>query len=219
MTWGATLAAGAQARRLFGASPQAETRAIHAGERIVKSFIAQNKYVNCVDITDIDNTASTMKMVTYFLIKGGSIGCFRMSARYAPVAFREINTALSEQLGEPPSAPVSCSALLARKMGASNAHAVMAAGLAGGIGLSANACGALATAIWILGMNSLGEGGRRLDFKSPRALDTIERFLKLTDYEFDCSKIVGRTFKDVDDHASHLHNGGCAQIIDAIASP
>ena len=31
-----------------------------------------------------------------FFIKGGTIGCFRMAARYAPVAFSEINTALSE---------------------------------------------------------------------------------------------------------------------------
>ena len=37
-------------------------------------------------------------------------------------------------------------------MGESDIHAVMASGLAGGIGLCGGACGALGAAIWILGM-------------------------------------------------------------------
>ena len=42
MIWGATLAAGAQAYRLFGPGPQAETRAIIAAQRLVESFRARN---------------------------------------------------------------------------------------------------------------------------------------------------------------------------------
>jgi hypothetical protein len=38
MLWGATLAAGAQAYRLYGAGPQAETQAIIAAQRLVESF-------------------------------------------------------------------------------------------------------------------------------------------------------------------------------------
>ena len=76
-----------------------------------------------------------------------------MAARYAPEAFSEINTALSEEHIEAPSPPVSCAAMLAQKMGVSDMHTVMAAGFAGGIGLSGGACGALGAAIWITGMN------------------------------------------------------------------
>ncbi|MFC2035747.1 hypothetical protein ACFLUJ_06480 [Chloroflexota bacterium] len=68
-----------------------------------------------------------------------------MAVKYSRVAFSEINTALSEKHIEAPLPPVSCSAMLAQKMGASDMHTVMAAGFAGGIGLSGGACGALGT--------------------------------------------------------------------------
>jgi hypothetical protein len=217
MIWGATLAAGAQAYRLFGMGPQAETKAIGAAQRLVESFRAQNKNTDCLEITELDKSSSAMQMVTYFLIKGGAVGCFRMASRYAPVAFSEIDCALAEGHIESPPAPVSCSALLAQKMGVSDMHAVMAAGFAGGIGLSGGACGALGAAIWIIGMNSLKEGVGKLDYKAPIALDAIDRFLKCTDCEFECSKIVGRKFENIADHASYLCNGGCSKIIEVLA--
>ena len=40
MLWGAALAAGAQAYRLFGPGPRAETEAIIAAQRLVESFRA-----------------------------------------------------------------------------------------------------------------------------------------------------------------------------------
>ena len=141
-----------------------------------------------------------------------------MAAAYAPVAFDEIKAALSEEETAVRPAPVSCSAMLARKMGASDMHAVMEAGFAGGIGLSGGACGALGAAIWVLGMNSLREGAEKPSFKSQTALDAIDRFMKCTDYEYECSKIVGRKFESVDDHARYLCGGGCSEIIDALAA-
>ena len=218
MIWGATLAAGAQAYRLLGPGPQAETKAIIAAQMLVESFRARNNNINCSDITDIDKSSSSMQMIIYFLIKGGSIGCLRMAARYATVAFSEINTALSEKHIEAPSAPISCSAMLAQKMGVSDMHTVMAAGFAGGIGLCGGACGALGAAIWIIGMNSLNEGVGKIEFQNPSALDAIDRFMKCTDNEFECSKIVGRRFENVDDHAGYLHDGGCSEIIEVLAA-
>ena len=216
--WGATLAAGTQAYRLFGPGPQAETKAIIAAQRLVKSFRALNNNINCLEITDIDKSSSTMQMIIYFLIKGGSIGCFRMAARYAPVAFSGINTALSEKHIEAPSAPVSCAAMLAQKMGVSDMHTVMAAGFAGGIGLCGGACGALGAAIWIIGMNSLKEGVGKIEFQNPNALDAIDKFVKCTDYEFECSEIVGRRFENIGDHAGYLRDGGCSEIIEVLAT-
>lgn len=217
MVWGATLAAGAQAYRLFGPGPQAETQAIIAAQRLVESFRALNDHVNCLKITGLDKSSSVMQMVMYFLIKGGTIRCFRMAAKYAPVAFSEINTAFSEK-HQAPAPPASCAALLAREMGLSDMRAVMAAGLAGGIGLCGGACGALGTAIWITGMSSLEEKDGTIDFNDPRVLDVIEKFLECTDYEFECSKIVGRKFENVGDHAGYLGDGGCSEIIQALAN-
>ena len=218
MIWGATLAAGAQAYRLLGPGPQAETAAVNAAQRLVESFRARNKNINCQEITNIDKSSSTMQMIMYFLIKGGTIGCMRMAAKYAPVAFSEINTALSEKHIEAPSPPVSCAAMLAQKMGVSDMHTVMAAGFAGGIGLCGGACGALGAAIWIIGMNSSKEGPVKIDFKNPKAIETIERFMKCTDFEFECSKIVGRKFENIHDHACHLRDGGCSKIIEVLAT-
>ncbi len=217
MIWGATLAAGAQADRLFGSGPQAETQAIIAAQRLVESFHVQNKHINCLEITDTDKSSSTMQMITYFLIKGGTIGCFRMAARYAPVALSEINSAFAEKHNTVPDAPVSCSAILARKMGASPRHTVMASGLAGGIGLCGGACGALGAAIWLILMNNLEQRGNMSDFKNPQALEAIDSFLKCTDYKFECAEIVGRKFENVDDHAGYLREGGCSKIIEVLA--
>jgi len=163
-----------------------------------------------------------MQMIMYFLIKGGSIGCFRMAAKYAPVAFSEINSAFADKHIEAPSAPVSCSALLAQKMGVSDMHTVMAAGLAGGIGLCGGACGALGAAIWIIGMNTNKERGVNNLWKddafNSRLDNLINSFLKRTDFAFECSKIVGRRFENIGDHAAYLRNGGCSKIIEVLAA-
>jgi hypothetical protein len=222
MLWGATLAAGAQAYRLLGPGPQAEAGAVIAAQRLVESFRDRNNYIDCLEITET-NLQSSMQSLKYFVVKGGAIGCFRMVAGYAPVAFSEINTALSEIHIEAPSPPVSCSAMLAQKMGASDVHRVMAAGLAGGIGLSGGACGALGAAIWIVGMNWLEEGVGDNIWKSKvfqsRAGDTIDRFLKgPADFRFECSEIVGRRFENIGDHAGYLRDGGCSEIIEVLAA-
>ncbi len=218
MLWGATLAAGAQSYRLFGPGPQAEAGAIRAAQKLVESFRTRNKHINCLEITEIDKSSSAMQMIMFFLLKGGTIGCFRMAAKYAKVAFSEINSALSEKHSEELSAPVSCAALLAHKMGVSEMHTVMAAGLAGGIGLCGGGCGALGAAIWIMGMNNSREHGDEIDFEDPRALALIDRFLICTDFKFQCSEIVGRKFENIDDHARYLSDGGCAKIIEVLAA-
>lgn len=222
MIWGAALAAGAQAYRLLGPGLQAETKTIFAAQRLVESFRAQNNHINCLEITNLDKSSSTMQMTKYFLIKGGIIGCLRMAAKYAPAAYSEINSALAEKHIDAPSAPVSCSALLAQKMGVSDMHTVMAAGLAGGIGLCGGACGALGAAIWIIGMNINKEQGVNNLWKdgafNSRLDNLINSFLKRTDFSFECSKIVGRRFENIGDHAAYLRNGGCSKIIEVLSA-
>jgi hypothetical protein len=218
MIWGSALAAGAQAYRVFGPGPHAETIAVTAAERLVERFHKLNKNINCLEITEIDKSSSTTQMIMYFLIKGGTIGCFRMAAKYAPEAFKEINKVFSEKCVELPSPPVSCASLLAQRMGASDMHATMAAGFAGGIGLCGGACGALGAAIWIITMNSSKEGKSKIDFKNPGALEAVDMFLKCTDYKFECSEIVGRKFENIDEHADYLREGGCTKIIELFAA-
>ncbi|MFC1930329.1 C-GCAxxG-C-C family (seleno)protein [Chloroflexota bacterium] len=218
MLWGATLAAGAQAYRLLGPGPQAETAAIIATQRLVESFRARNNNnIDCLEITET-HLQDKKQALNYFFLKGGFIGCVRMAVKYVPEAFREINTALSEIHIEAPHHPVSCSAMLAQKMGVSDMHTVMAAGFAGGIGLSGGACGALGAAIWIIGMNE-PEGGGLKKMNNPKVGDTIDRFIKsAADFKFECSEIVGRRFENIGDHAGYLRDGGCSEIIEVLAA-
>lgn len=218
MIWGAVLAAGAQAYRLYGPGAQAETGAIAAARRLVAVFQARNNAIDCHAITNLNASSTNLQMIHYFLLKGGTIRCFRRTAGYAPAAFSAITAALSKSNDEAPSAPASCAALLARKMGGSDLHAVMAAGLAGGIGLCGGGCGALGAAIWIIGMQSIKDGNGKIEFKNPPAIDAIDRFTACTDFEFECAAIVGRRFTDTADHSGYLQAGGCAGIFEALAA-
>ena len=53
-------------------------------------------------------------------------------------------------------------------MGVSDLHVTMAAGFAGGIGLSGGGCGALGAAIWITGMNKIKAGVEKVSFVDGR---------------------------------------------------
>lgn len=214
LIWGAALAAGARAFRLFGPGPDAETRALLTAQRLVDSMRARYGEIDCLELTQTDWRKSA-KVLKYF-IKGGTFKCFGMAAGFARIAHGIIDTAAAAKPAVTLAPPVSCASVLARKQGASEREAVMAAGLAGGIGLSGDACGALGTAIWINAMYRLRGGEKKIRFYDPEALALIEKFLKVTDYEFECSKIVGRKFETVEDHAGFVRGGGCSEIIEAL---
>ena len=219
MLWGAILAAGAQAYRLYGPGPQAEAEAIMAAQRIVESFRAHAKNeINCLEITDMNfkGKIQPLKLLKFF-IKGGPVGCVNMSVKYSREAFGEINSALSETHTQALSAPVSCAAMLAQKMGASEKHTVMVAGLAGGIGFSGGGCGALGAAIWINAMKDIEEGDS-IKVHILKASDIIDKFIRSANFELECYKIVGRNFEDITDHANYLRKGGCAEIIEALVA-
>jgi len=219
--WGAALAAGAQAYRLLGSGPQAEAAAVIASQRIVESFQKRNKEINCLELTGIDLKNAQKQALRTFLkmfVEGKAIRCFSMAANCAQMSYREINAALLEKPAETPPAPVSCSALLAKKMGLSDIQTVMAAGFAGGMGLSGGACGALGVAYWVLGMQNLRDQEENIGLKIPGTSELIDQFVESADYEFECSLIVGRKFESVEDHAEYVRNGGCSQIIKTLAN-
>lgn len=216
MLWGGALAAGAQAYRLYGAGARAETEALIASQKLIETFHARAREINCSEITEIEWKKPSKGQIVKFFAKGGPIGCFRLAADYAQITFDTINHALGETHPDAPTHPVSCTALLAQKMGVSEMHVVMAAGFAGGIGLSGSACGVLGAAIWLKGINTLKNGGK-LTYNLTAPSEEMEKFLASTDYEYECAKIVGRKFENISDHASYVREGGCSKIIEALA--
>lgn len=218
LLWGAALAAGARTFQLYGSGPEAETRAVLAAQQAVNTFRSSNKHktVNCSDLTDIDETSSAAKLVQYFILKGGVVSCFHMSGRYVPRAYKAINESFIEHHVPVPPAPVSCTAALCEKAGATEQQTVMAAGLAGGIGLCGGGCGALGAAIWLLALRTNTQE-QKMD-SSPQAQQIINKFVKCTGAEFECSDITGRKFKDVADHAEYLQDGGCSQLLKVLSN-
>jgi hypothetical protein len=219
MIWGAALSAGAQAYRLYGEGPKAETAAIIVSQKLVTAFQKHTKNeINCLEISHLDMQGDfDAGKILKFFVKGGPIGCFRMAARYAPDVRREIDTTFSEDRLGPTKAPVSCATMLAKKLDASEQHATMAAGFAGGIGLSGGACGVLGAAIWINGLDKLVKIDG-FSYSGTWVDDMIEVFLGSSDYEFECSAIVGRKFENVSDHADYVRSRGCAKIIEAMVT-
>ena len=215
ITWGAAVAAGAQAYHLFGPGTLSESMAITSAQNLVKTFRNRNDEIDCLELTDTE-WQKPIDMFKYFL-KGGPVRCLSMASKFAPLAFRAINRSLSENHINAPSSPVSCAAMLAKKMGASELHQVMAAGLAGGIGLSGGACGALGAAIWIIEMNCIKRGSKPLDFNNPESIAAVDKFAECTGKEFKCARIAGQVFKNIEDHAGYLNDGGCSEIIDILA--
>jgi hypothetical protein len=221
MVWGAALAAGAEACRRLGPGPQAETQAVLASQKAVESFAIQNKNINCSDLTIPNMQQSAWHTFKHFIFHGGAKLCFGMAKRFPPVAFDAISTSLSQPLGDASSSPASCSALLTRNLGGSDAQACLLAGFAGGVGLCGGGCGALGAALWMTGLRTIQEGAKGDLWSSKvfqsRANEIIDRFLKSSGHQYECSEIVGRKFESAADHARHLRDGGCAKILQALA--
>jgi hypothetical protein len=119
MLWGAALSAGAQAYRLYGASPQAETAAIIASRRLLTAFQKHTKNeINCLEISHLDMQGDfDAGKILKFFVKGGPIGCFRLAGRYAPDVRSGIDSVFSKDGQEAPASPVSCATMLANNAG------------------------------------------------------------------------------------------------------
>ena len=75
LTWGAALAAGAEAFRRHGSGPEAEVATIHAARRVVDTFRTRHDEINCREITDLDNSSSTWKQINAFVCLQGQTDC------------------------------------------------------------------------------------------------------------------------------------------------
>jgi C_GCAxxG_C_C family probable redox protein len=220
--WGAALAAGAKAHSVLGPGPQAELATLMACQRMTEAYQERNGSLDCGDINDLDlKELQPLKIFVHFFVKGGTIKCVNVCAQTANHALEAIEAAVEA----PPEAAscevVSCAAQLARRLGASELRVTMCAGLAGGIGLSGDACGALGAATWLLGLKMReGQGLTQLwgdkRFES-RFESMVEQFLEAIDYEFECEKGIGRRFDTPEEHVEFLQGGGCAQVIEALA--
>ncbi len=151
------------------------------------------------------------------MITGKFLTCFWLIDNWAPEAIETVQESLSDKQTNLPDQVSSCASIVAEKFGASDEQIIMAAGLAGGMGLSGGGCGALATAIWLKTLDwNAGKDGK-MSISNPGAESALEAFYKVTDHETLCEKITGRQFSSIEDHTQFIQNGGCDKLIDVLA--
>lgn len=218
MLWGAVLATGAEAFRRYDSVDEATAVAITASQQVVESFVNRTSTVNCREITGYN--LNTFFGMVGFMLKTLSKGmknspCFNLAEDWAPEAIQSASEGLDQAPIRLRCQPASCASTVARKMGASEEEAVMVAGFAGGLGLSGNACGALAAAIWLKTLQwcKAHPGKSPSVFRNKIGKEILADFHAETTGEIRCEKITGEKFATLNEHAEFIHRGGCEKII------
>jgi hypothetical protein len=102
-------------------------------------------------------------------------------------------------------------------MGGTNEEIVMAAGFAGGLGLSGSGCGALAAAVWKTILELVKKDQWKYTLNDPVTEKIINTFYEATDYKIECAEICSKTFGSVNEHSEFIKNGGCENLIDKLS--
>ncbi|HEY4788860.1 MAG TPA: C-GCAxxG-C-C family protein [Bacteroidales bacterium] len=220
MLWGSALAAGAESYRMCNDQGKAIGKAITASQYIVESFSKRAKTVNCRDIIGFD--MSDKLNMAKFMIKalpGGftNMICMDIAEKWAPEAIESATVGLDKNLTDLPPLPVSCASEVAKKMGAGDKEIVTVAGLAGGLGLSGNGCGALSAAIWISSLDWCKKHPGESGYLNPKSKEILKAFYNATGSEMVCSKITGQQFRTITDHTEFIKSGGCNKLIQTLA--
>lgn len=222
MLWGASLACGTEAYRNSKTVGSATSSAIIASGELMKSFTARTKSPNCRDIAKV-NWDNKLEFILYMLkiVARGFVysPCFNLIAKWTPEAVSAAKAVFAKPTNDI-SHCLSCASETVKKMGGTDQEAVMVAGFAGGIGLSGHACGALAAAIWykMLQKNKQNKNAKTDYMNNPDAKKILRSFYMQTDSEVLCKNICGQTFKTATEHTDYIKNGGCKNLIDALAT-
>lgn len=221
MLWGASLAAGAESFCRFGQSGRATAMAIKVTQHQMKSFITRTRSADCRDIIGCDlTTKAGMRKLMFKTISCGFIysKCFNLAKKWVPEAFEATLEGLSTESADIPANAVSCASETVIKMGASKEQSAMVAGFAGGMGLSGNACGALAAAIWYNTLEWCKKNPGKFAYANPVANEMLREFKEITGGEMLCEKICGKRFNTVEEHTDFIKNGGCSKLISQLST-
>ena len=161
--------------------------------------------------------------------------CGKLHLQWAPRAQQLIDTALTE-FGERRSAGscANCAVQTMRALQSSTRmqaeDCVLLSGLAGGVGLLGNVCGALAAGVFAMSADQ--QLGRQQEHRDSRIRGSLEElagaryrgaatrlrhdFVERFGSEL-CVEITGRRFQDVMDHAAFVEQRGCENVTRFVA--
>ena len=222
MLWGGALAIGAESFHRYNNTNEATTAAINASKYLIESFHHKAGTVDCRDITKVDWEKKSHFVI--FLLKTVAQSfvfspCFKFIEKWTPEAIQAAKKGLSE-ISVQNQPCLSCATEVLKKMGASDEASSTVAGLAGGIGLSGNGCGALSSVIWykMLEWAKNNPGKTPAAFNNPIVKEILKVFYNQTGSEMLCRKICGRKFATINEHTEYLNNGGCRNLLEALAN-
>lgn len=221
MIWGGSLAIGSEAQKRFAVSDEAIAHSIYASKCMADSFEKRSSSLNCQDITQVDFKKNTD--LIRFTIKTLSRGmlfspCFNLMAKWTPEAREAAQKGLSEEISFT-SPCLSCASEVIKLMVGAEEDALKVAGFAGGIGLSGQACGALAASLWYKNLlwQKANPDKKPSMFNNPDAQKTLDNFDKLCGGKMLCQEISKTKFNSLDEHSRFIQNGGCKDVLMVLA--
>jgi C_GCAxxG_C_C family probable redox protein len=229
---GAALAAGFFARRHFNDENMQSTATLYATIQLAKALKELTGSSNCRDITEVSLTKLRGRL--HYLQQGKARMCGRLHLRWAPQAHELITKSFSRYEAQHPEEDLAnCAVYTLKKVMSSTGirleSVVAVAGLAGGVGLLGNMCGALSTGVFALSaFHYLHRKNKKRDSRIKGSLEelvgtryrgsaTLLRLAFIDRFGSDlCGQIIGRNFKDMEDHSIFIKSGGCQELIDFI---
>jgi hypothetical protein len=221
MLWGCSLAVGGECYRKYNNSALAALISIETTQQIIASFIGVTGTPHCKEMTRCD-FSSPLGLIKYMIInlpKGlTNTICFNVAEQWLPVAAEIAGKKIGAGREKVSCEVISCASEVIRLSGGSDEEIATVSGLAGGLGLSGNACGALAAAIWFYLLDWCREHpGKIPSYFNNRIVKVIlKRFFKVSNKQMLCSQICDRQFRSVKEHTDFIKNNGCAEIIKAL---
>jgi hypothetical protein len=208
------LAVGKEAHRRIEDKGQATALSILASKNVIETFSEKAGSPNCIDITNTD-FSKKIQFAKYMIFKARS--CFNLADRWTEDAIQSGKEGLLIDPTKLPRDTVSCASEVARKMSANEEEVAAVSGLAGGIGLSGEACGALIAAIWLRSIQWAKENPGKSPYSNMYASNVMFTFHEATQSKFLCKEICGRKFNSVEEYSDYIRKGGCAELIETLS--
>ncbi len=230
---GAALAVGFEARSRFDDDEMRSGATLHAVMQLAKAHPELTGSVNCREITEVSLTKLSGRL--RYLQQGKGSMCTRLHLKWAPQAQQLINKALIEfeqrkQAGRCANCAVQTLRGLESSVGMKVGDSVLVAGLAGGVGLLGNVCGALAAGVFAMSAShKLSQERKQRDSwirgsieeligTNYRGAATELRLAFIRQFGSElCIDIIGRSFQDVADHSMFVEQGGCENVTKFVA--
>jgi hypothetical protein len=223
MLWGCSLAVGAECYRKYKNPAMASAVTVSTMEKIILSFRGKTGTTDCRTMTkcDFSKPWGLVKYMVLYLPKGltNSV-CFNVAEEWLPEAAELAKKEIVESCNCKTKEMVNCASHVVKLSGGSDEECATVAGFAGGLGLSGNACGALAAVIWFRLLSWCRDNPGKMPsyFNNKIVKKLLKSFMKETDKKMVCSTICGKKFATIEEHSEYIKSGGCENILKALAA-